>query len=151
MQNDPWQIWEMNLTNTKIRQITSSQENCTDPDYLPDGSIVFSRLNVNDTLKAGHSLYTCNPDGSNLTRITFNPHTYFASTVLKDGRVLSISRQVFPVNGDQSFVILRPDGTKAELFYEGTDGSTLVNRARKRIMVKIVFIESDKKVRITEM
>jgi hypothetical protein len=144
-QNDPWQIWEMNLTNSKIWQVTSSQENCIDPDYLPDGSIVFSRLNVNDTLKAGHSLYTCIPDGSKLTRITFNPHTYFASTVLKDGRVLSVTRQLFPDIGDQSLVALRPDGTKAELFYEGTEGTTLTNRARETVNGKIVFIESDKK------
>ena len=144
-QNDPWQIWEMNLTNSKIRQVTSSHENCIDPDYLPDGSIIFSRLNVNDTLKAEHTLYTCNPDGSKLTRITFNPHTYFASTVLRDGRVLSLTRQVFPDTGGQSFVALRPDGTKAELFYEGTDGSTLANRARETADGKIVFIESDKK------
>jgi hypothetical protein len=135
----------MNLTNSKIWQVTSSQENCIDPDYLPDGSIVFSRLNVNDTLKAGHSLYTCIPDGSKLTRITFNPHTYFASTVLKDGRVLSVTRQVFPDIGDQSLVALRPDGTKAELFYEGTEGTTLTNRARETVNGKIVFIESDKK------
>jgi hypothetical protein len=144
-QNDPWQIWEMNLINLKMRQVTSSRENCIDPEYLPDERIVFSRLNVNDTLKAGHSLYTCNPDGSKLTRITFNPHTYFASTVLKDGRVLSISRRVYPDIGEQSFVALRPDGTKAELFYEGGDCSTLAGRAREMANGKIVFIESDKK------
>jgi hypothetical protein len=143
-QNDPWQVWEMNLTNSEIRQITTSQENCTDPDYLPDSRLVFSRLNVNDTLKAGHSLYTCNPDGSKLTRITFNPHTYFASSVLKDGRVLAINRQVFPENSDQSFVVLRPDGTKAELFYKGADGSTLISRIYETADGKIIFIESEK-------
>jgi hypothetical protein len=52
---------------------------------------------------------------------------------------------VFPDKGDQSYVILRPDGTKAELFYEGTDGSTLVSRAWETANGKIVFIESDKK------
>jgi hypothetical protein len=143
-QNDPWQIWEMNLAHSKIRQVTFSLENCTDPAYLPGGRLVFSKLAINDTLKAGYSLYTCNLDGSNIVRITFNPHTYFASTVLKDGRVLTIGRQLYPDQGDQIFVILRPDGTKAEMFYKGIEGSVLFGRGWETMNGKIVFIESDK-------
>lgn len=143
-QNDPWQICEMNLADLKIRQITSSLENCTDPAYLPGGRLVFSKISVNDTLKAGHSLYTSNLDGSNLKRITFNPHIYFASTVLKDGRVLTISRQLYPDQGDPVLIILRTDGTKAELFYKGIEGSELFSREWETSNGKIVFIESDK-------
>jgi hypothetical protein len=99
---------------------------------------------MNDTLKAGHSLYTCTLDGSNIKRITFSPHTYFASTVLKDGRVLTIDRQLYPDQGDQIFVILRPDGTKAEMFYKGVEGSTLFSRGLETMNSKIVFIESGK-------
>jgi hypothetical protein len=143
-QNDPWQIWEMNLENSKIRQITSSKENCIDPAYLPGGRLVFSKLTVNDSLKAGHSLYTCNLNGSNIKRITFNPHTYFGSTVLKDGRVLTISKQLYSDQRDQIFMVLRPDGTKAEMFYKGIEGSTLSSRGWETMNSKIVFIESDK-------
>ena len=142
-QNDPWQIWEMNLSSSKTRQVTSSLENCTDPAYLPGNRVVFSKSSVNDSLKAGHSLYTCNLDGSNMKRITFNPHTYFASTVLKDGRVLTISRQLFPDLRDPALFILRPDGTKAELFYKGINGSTLVCGGWETGNGKILFIESD--------
>ena len=123
-QNDPWQIWEMDLNNLKSRQVTSSGENCTDPVYLPGGRLLFSKFAANDTLKAGHSLYTCNPDGSNLKRITFNPHTYFASNVLSDGRVLTIGRQLFPDKGSPMYMVLRPDGTKAEMFYKGIGALT---------------------------
>jgi len=142
-QNDPWQIWEMNLKDSKIRQITSSMENCIDPAYLPGGRLVFSKLAVNDTLKAGHSLYDCNLDGSNIKRITFNPHNYFGSSVLKDGRVLTISRQLYPDQREAIFVILRPDGTKAEMFYKCHEGSTLFSRGLETMNGKIVFIESD--------
>jgi len=143
-QNDPWQIWEMNLADLKTRQVTTSLENSTDPAYLPGGRLVFSKINVNDTLKTGHSLYTCNLDGSDIKRITFNPHTYFGSTVLKDGRVLTISRQLYPDHRDPVLMILRPDGTKAELFYKGTEGSALFSREWETSNGKIVFIESDK-------
>lgn len=142
--HDIWQIWEMNLANKNIRQVTASMENCTDPAYLPGGRLVFSKINVNDTLKAGHSLYTCNLDGSKLNRVTFNPHTYFASTVLKDGRILTISRQLFPTREKSALMILRPDGTKAELFYEGSPGSELFSREWETSTGKIIFIESAK-------
>ena len=141
---DPWQIWEMNLKNLETRRITSCKENCIDPAYLPGERLVFSKLNVNDTLKAGNSLYTSSLDGSNCTRITFNPHTYLASSVLSDGRILSIDRQVYPDLGSQIFVIMRPDGTKAELFYKGAGGTQLTSSGLETINGKIVFTESDK-------
>jgi Hydrazine synthase alpha subunit middle domain len=143
-QDDPWQIWEMDLNDLKSRQVTSSKENCTDPAYLPLGRIVFSKYFANDTLKAGHSLYTCNTDGSNPKRITFNPHTYLASNVLSDGRVLTIGRQVFPEQGVPMFMVLRPDGSKAELFYKGAEGTNLNSPALEASNGKIVFIESEK-------
>ena len=95
-------------------------------------------------MKSEHSLYTCNLDGSDIKQITFNPHAYFASTVLKDGRVLTISQQLFPDQGDQIFLILRPDGTKAEMFYKGMEGSTLISCGSETMNGKIVFIESKK-------
>jgi hypothetical protein len=141
-ESDPWQIWEMNLDNRKSRNISSCKENCTDPAYLPSGRMIFSKLSVNDSLKAGHSLYTCDLDGSNVKRITFNPHAYFASTILKDGRVLTIDKKLFPDQGDQIFEVLRPDGTKAEMFYKGIEGSALKSRGWETINGKLVFIES---------
>lgn len=143
-QNDPWQIWEMDLNDLKSRQVTSSKENCTDPAYLPLGRLVFSKYSACDTLKAGHSLYTCNMDGSNMKRITFNPHTYLASNVLSDGRILTIGRQIFPEQGVPMYMVLRPDGTKSDLFYKGTEGSILSSPGMETNNGKIVFIESDK-------
>jgi hypothetical protein len=140
-ENDNWQIWEMNIGNLKPRQITSSNENCIDPAYLPNGRILYSRSNVNDSLKAGYSLYTCNLDGSENKRITFNPSTYFASNILADGRVLTIGKQLYPNFGQQMFMVMRPDGTKAEMFYQGDLGSSLTTRGREISDGKIVFVE----------
>jgi hypothetical protein len=141
-EDDPWQIWEMNLGNLKARQVTSSDENCIDPAYLPGGRVVFSKLMPGDSLKSGHTLFTCNLDGSDIRRITFNPDTYFASGVLQDGRILAISRQVYPDIEHQIFTVLRPDGTKADLFYQGSGNSQLLSRAWETPDGRVVFIES---------
>ncbi len=142
-ENDPWQIWEMNLASLKVRQITSSNDNCTDPAYLPLGQIVFSKFLPDDSLKSEHSLFTGNLDGSDFKRITYNPHTYLASTVLNDGRILSVSRRVYPDAGNTALMVMRPDGTKYELFYQGTAGSTVTGRCWETMNKKIFFIETD--------
>ena len=41
-ENDPWQIWEMDLYGKDIRKVLNRNENCTDPVYLPDGKILYS-------------------------------------------------------------------------------------------------------------
>jgi hypothetical protein len=141
-QNDTWQIWEMDLANLKTRQVTTFTDNSTDPAYLPGDRIVFSRSSQNDSLKAGHILFSCNLDGSDLKRITFNPHSYFASSVLKDGRIISIGREVYPESGDPAIIVLRPDGTKAELFYQVTGGISIISRPWETDNGKLIFIES---------
>ena len=143
-QYDPWQIYEMNLADLNIRQVTTTNENCTDAVYLPNGRLVFSKSTLNDPLKGDYSLYTCNPDGSDIRRITFNPNTWFASNVLKDGRILTVSRQVFPDKKAPMFMILRPDGTKCEMFYKGCEENLLVSSGQETADGKIVFVESDK-------
>lgn len=142
--DDPWQIWEMNLEHLKIRRVITSSENCLNPVYLPGGRLVFSKGAVNDTSKTGEQLYTCNLNGSDIKRITFNQNAFFASTVLKDGRVMTISRQYYPDRRDPVIFILRPDGTKAEMFYKGSEGSTFSGRGWETVNGKIVFVEQDK-------
>jgi hypothetical protein len=142
-QGDYWQIWEMNLENRALRQITTAKDNCIDPAYLPNNRLVFSKITTNDSLKAGFSLYTINLDGSKIQRISFNPNAYFASSVLTDGRILTISRQLFPERENPFWIVIRPDGTKAFMFYKGPENSLLYSRARETPGSRIVFAESD--------
>jgi hypothetical protein len=142
-ENDPWQIWEMNLNNLKYRQVTLGREDSTDPAYLPGGLIVFSKLTLNDTVKSAHCLYTCNTDGSGLKQITFSPDDNLATTVLRDGRLLTIKQQLLPVQGDPMLIVMRPDGTKADLFYVGPWNSILASSAHETSDGRIVFAESD--------
>jgi hypothetical protein len=142
-EGDTWQIWELDLENLKARQITSSEENCTDPAYLPGDRFVFSRAVGKDSLKAGNSLFTAKTDGSNIARITFNPSAYFAPSVLNDGRILAVSRQLYPETEDPFVVVIRPDGTKASLFYKNENSSGLFGRAWETADGMIVFAEPD--------
>jgi hypothetical protein len=139
---DPWQIWMLDLAGTDKKQVTNLPGNCTDPAFLPGNRVVFSMLTPKDSLKAGHSLYTCKTDGSDLRRITFSPHTYLASHVMNDGRILSLSRTLFPEQGSQNCTVLRPDGTKADLFYAPGKEAYILNRPWETSDGKIVFIES---------
>ncbi|MBK7627946.1 MAG: hypothetical protein IPJ16_12275 [Bacteroidales bacterium] len=132
----------MNLKNKEYRQVTSASENSIDPAYMPGDRVVFSRFLINDSLKSEHTLFTCNLDGTNLKRITFNPHTYFASSMLNDGRVIAISRQVFPSESNPSIMVLRPDGTKSELFYQIPEGKEVISKGYETENGRIVFIET---------
>ncbi len=142
-QDDPWQIWEMDLGKHSSRQVTTLLDNCIDPVYLPGDKVVFSRQIQNDSLKAGYTLFSCNLDGSDLRRLTFNPHTYFAPSILKDGRIIVISRQIFPSVSESGYMALRPDGTKAELFYNCAEGNELVSNCQETGDGKIYFIERE--------
>ncbi|WP_273276334.1 hypothetical protein [Maribacter polysiphoniae] len=144
-ENDVWQIWEMDLTNRKTRQITSSEGNCIDPDYLPGDRMVFSKQEIINvaTKEKGYTLYTCNLDGSNLARITYDPSTYFASTVLNDGRVVAIGRTLIPEVKDAMLMIMRPDGTKQQLFYQSEANHHLQGRVWEMDESSIVFVEGN--------
>ncbi|NOZ03846.1 MAG: hypothetical protein GXO92_04450 [FCB group bacterium] len=141
---EPWQIWEMDLEDLQVRQVTSGLEGSTDPAYLPDGRIVFSGLKTDRTVGAGHILYTCTLDGSDTKPITFHPHSDFASTVLQEGRLLTISRQLYPAPGAAMLMVLRPDGTKAELFYENREDGWPSSRVRETDDGQMIFVESDR-------
>jgi len=142
-ENDPWQIWEMNLKSRKYRKILALGDDCTDPAYLPTGRIVFSRKLSNDTVKTAHILFSCNADGTQLRQITFHPHADFATSVLNDGRLLTLTKQILPVPAEQMYAVMRPDGTKADLFCRGEAGSSLLGKAREGIDGLVWFVEAD--------
>jgi hypothetical protein len=141
---DKWQIWETDLGNLKTRQLTKLKGDCTDPAYLPLGRFLFTSHSATDSLKSEESIFTSNTDGTDHKRITYNPDRYLASHVLSDGRILTIGVQEFPETGDQKFMVMRPDGTKSELFYKGSDGSELSGRGLETNNGRIIFIEFEK-------
>lgn len=140
----PWQIWEMDIGSGGFRKVISLNENCTDPVYLPDGRIVFSRMTPRDTLTSDHQLFSCNSDGSDLRQLTFSPSHNLSTIVLADGRLLTVSIQSYPERKEPMLMVLRPDGTKADLFYKVSGNRTLMSGATETSDGRILFIESEK-------
>ena len=141
-QNDAWQIYEMNLSNFKVRKVTSSDENYSNPVHLPSGRFIYG-LFPKDSVKIGQPLFTCNPDGSDPKQVTFTPNTNIALTVLADGRVLAFDETSSTDKQQNILMVMRPDGTKAELFYQGPVGSNLISSVSETTTGKVVFVESN--------
>lgn len=112
-----WQVWEMNLDGTGIRQITKCGSDCVRPAYLPGDEIVFTNMSA----ESGHrklSLAVVGLDGSNARPITFGPGEWWLETVLRDGRIVASANA--PLVEDPSakanrlLYTMRPDGTGLE-------------------------------------
>lgn len=142
-EGEPWQIWEMNLRNGKYRQVVRIKDDCTDPSYLPGGRIVFSKRTLNDTVGNAHCIYMCKHDGSLLRQTTFSPVSYFANSVLKDGRVLSVATESVPLRGKTRMTVMRPDGTKGDMLYRIPEGNNIISRACETKDGKLIFAETD--------
>jgi len=121
--NDPWQVWEMDLKKKKSRKVTDFEESCYTPNYLPGERLVFSREMPDTGTGPSRALFTMNLDGSDLQQITFHPHINNIQTILRDGRILMLSKQIFPQKGEIKSLVMRPNGTKAEIFYKTNKGS----------------------------
>lgn len=142
-EDDRWQVWEMDLKNGTSRQITDFDESCSGPAYLPGDRLVFSRQMPDEGFGSAWALFTMNLDGTDLNRITFQPHCDYPATILRDGRVLMLSRQLYPEAGDLMYLAMRPNGTKAELFYMGTENSMLGSQAYETLDGYVYFIERE--------
>lgn len=141
--SDPWQLWETGLRKPGKKVKLNIEGNCTDPVYLPGERIAFIKHFGNDTLRAESAIITCRIDGTDQRRVTFNPGRYRFLTVLNDGRLLVATANMFPSEGKEVLFSMRPDGTKAELFYEPGKGKIFMSRASESPEGKIVFTEAD--------
>ncbi len=139
--NDSWQVWEMDLRKRTSMKITDFEESCSGPAYLPGNRLVFSRQIPDSGIGSDMALFTMNLDGSNVSQITFHPLFDYCSTILRDGRILFLTKQLYPVSDDMMYLAMRPNGTKAELFFKGTDGYFLNNQAYETMDGFVYFIE----------
>lgn len=143
-ENDLWQIWEMELGSGKYHRTTDFKGNCTDPVFLPGNKLVFTAplQAVDSSVYPGYELFVCKSDGSATQQITFHPHANFATSILKDGRLLAASCQPFPAQDEQTLLVIRPDGTKCDLFYKGLSRTQIISRSRET-EGKLYMVESD--------
>lgn len=139
-EGDVWQIWTMDLGTRELTQVSHCEMNCTDPTWLPGDRIAFSKLITENNLEH-HALFTIAVDGCCEQRITFQPHDDLNASVMHDGRILVSSQQVYPESGQVKYLAMRPDGTKAELFYPSENGRVL-GEAEEDGNGQVLFTES---------
>ena len=96
-----WQIWEAAVAGGDPRQVTHCTGDCTNPLYLADGRIVYTRAAA-----SGSELETADVKGQSPQRLTFAPGWHIAQDVLRDGRILFQS--------DGELYTVYPDGTGVE-------------------------------------
>ena len=107
---DDWNIYEMALDGTSVRQITRQMGDCRSPDYqsslytlkpvgvpsVPEYHLTFvagtGTLNEYGDSEA-RSLYSCKLDGTAVRRLTFNLSSDFDPCILPDGRLVFASWQ----------------------------------------------------------
>jgi hypothetical protein len=61
-------------------------------------------------------------DGCCLTRITYQPAKNYGSRILLEGRILFVSSQQYPEPTPPVMMVMRPDGTKSEIYSDGCCG-----------------------------
>jgi hypothetical protein len=95
---DPWQIWEIALADGKIRRITSGDEDCIRPFYLPGGDedrVVYARNNGGRFV-----IEVADLAGGKPLPITYGPANFLATDILRDGRILFEAAN--PLGSDKS-------------------------------------------------
>jgi hypothetical protein len=88
-------------------------------------------------------LETSKSDGTETQQITFGPVDFTSPRVLMDGRILAFAKEAHPKPGKTQLMVMRPDGTKIELFYESDQENEIVADAGLYLTAddRIVFSE----------
>ena len=144
------QVYTLNLDGTNIRRINNRGEDACSF-YFPSGDrLIYTSTKDNlhlprgDWSKAaiypqGAELYTCDLDGSNVKRLTFNEYYDAEVSVSPDGQWILFARQIdgrldlwrMRPDGSEEFQITRtPDLQEGGAFYM-PDGKTILFRAWK--------------------
>ncbi len=114
-------LYEINADGTGLRQVTSGGGPDFDPVYLPDDRILFTSSRDGEMDEYNHApaehLYTCDADGANLERISFNQSDDFDPTLLPDGRVMYTRWEHFGTMNRFPLFVTNPDGTGTFHFY----------------------------------
>jgi hypothetical protein len=154
-----WDIFEFEIDSGKSRQITRDAGNCRSPIYLstyyiitandPWLQILFVSDAANEINESGSGraldLYSCQLDGSEIKRITYNPSSDQDPFLCWDGRILFSSRRAGTPgsgNGQTKIFNMNVDGTDLAAF-SGQQGAPVQQMPMVTTSSLAVFIESD--------
>ena len=116
--SDPWQIWELTLSDHLLRRLIAGPDDAIRPFYLPEGRLVYAQRTArNFQLEAAGKTgsWALAPidanAGSNVIPLSYIPASVVPADVLADGRILF--EAAFPLG----------TGATPELFLVYSDGS----------------------------
>lgn len=108
-------IYEIDADGTNMRQVTSGGGDDFDPLYLPDGRVMFTSTRAGEMDEYNHApsatLHTCDYDGSNIERVSFNQSDDFDPELLPDGRIVYTRWEHFGTMNRFPLFVTNPDGT----------------------------------------
>jgi hypothetical protein len=108
-------IYEIDAGGSNLRQVTSGGGHDFDPIYLPDGRIMFTSSRDREMDEYNHSqsehLYTCDADGSNLERVSFNQSDDFDPALLPNGQIVYTRWEHFGTMNRFPLFVTNPDGS----------------------------------------
>jgi HEAT repeat protein len=123
-ESDPWwHLFAMNADGTGLRQLTRGPYHDVQPNFLPDGRIVFctSRVGNRDEYHGylGTGLAVMNADGSDIHCIGFNCGRDYEPMVNTDGRIVFVRLEDFYSLPKLEFILesCLPDGTDHHVLY----------------------------------
>jgi len=120
---DPWQIWEVNLHDRKIRRVVSTESDAVRPFYLPGGRLVWAQRTPGGVQLAStedsrlKEPAVLNPTaGPGITQLTYIRGNAFPTGVLHDGRILFDSGFPFGETAVPEIYLVYADGSGVESY-----------------------------------
>lgn len=118
-----YNLYEIGVDGSNLRQVTSGPWDDIEPTYLNDGGIIFcsSRCKryIGCWLAQSAILFRCNSDGDDIRMLSSGPFTENTPAVLPDGRILYTRWEY--VNRDpvvfHHLWVMNPDGTRQQAFF----------------------------------
>jgi len=152
--DDDWNIYEMEIDGSNVRQITKDLGNCRSPDYQatlytivsPEPWYQLTFVGMENDAGATTNLYSCKLDGSAVRRLTFNLSDNIDPFIMSDGRLLfaSLHRSTLDseLAGRVSLFGINIDGADYALFHTGK-GKCIKRMPCMTTKGLVVYIESD--------
>lgn len=149
---DPLSVWEMALDGSSVRQVVAAASDCTAAVHL---STIFAIDHGDPTYQiafvtrgddGASAIHTCRLDGTDVTRITFNPYGAAHPCPLSDGRLLfsgarSAGTDTNGGSGTALFTV-NTDGTDVAAFATAPEPPAFSGRACETPDGEVVFVES---------
>lgn len=139
---DPWQIWEITLSEGKPRQITSGKDDCIRAFYLPDDRIVYARK-----VNGRFVIETSDLSGAKTLPLTYISSNALPTDVLRDGRILFESSYPLGTDGSPELYTVYSDGSGIESYR--CDHGVARHSGRQNTSGDIVFASAHGLARFT--